>query len=338
MTLLHGPRSGDLVRSRRGDDLPAGPAELGLHPDHGLEHGGEPPGRLPVGDGGPRARRAVIHVDPRFTPHEREGHTCVPHPRRHRHRLPRRDRQPHPRARPRVPRVRRHYTNAASSREDFRDTEDLDGFFSGWDPETRPTTRALAVRGHGDRTRPPASASSGAPAAERTASGGQLERRRAAEQDPTLEHPRCVFQVLKRHFARYTPEMVADICGCTRRGARRGGRGAVPQLRAASGRGRLLRGRLDPAHRGRAVHPRRGDHAAPAGQHRPARRRDHGPARPRLDPGLDRHPDAVQHPARLPADAAAPPTRMRAYLEANTASEPASGANRRLSRLSAEGW
>ena len=26
--------------------------------------------------------------------------------------------------------------------------------------------------------------------------------------DPTLQHPRCVYQILKRHFARYTPEMV----------------------------------------------------------------------------------------------------------------------------------
>ena len=30
-----------------------------------------------------------------------------------------------------------------------------------------------------------------------------------------LQHPRCVFQILKRHYARYTPEMVASICGCT---------------------------------------------------------------------------------------------------------------------------
>ncbi len=28
--------------------------------------------------------------------------------------------------------------------------------------------------------------------------------------DPTLQHPRCVFQLLRRHFARYTP----DVCGC----------------------------------------------------------------------------------------------------------------------------
>jgi formate dehydrogenase major subunit len=29
----------------------------------------------------------------------------------------------------------------------------------------------------------------------------------------TLQHPRCVFQILKRHFARYTPEMVEEVCG-----------------------------------------------------------------------------------------------------------------------------
>src|SRR5947209_5443180 len=34
-----------------------------------------------------------------------------------------------------------------------------------------------------------------------------------SENDPTLTHPRCVFQVLKRHFARYTPELVEDVCG-----------------------------------------------------------------------------------------------------------------------------
>ena len=32
-------------------------------------------------------------------------------------------------------------------------------------------------------------------------------------QDLTLQHPRCVYQVLKRHFSRYTPEMVEQACG-----------------------------------------------------------------------------------------------------------------------------
>ncbi len=31
--------------------------------------------------------------------------------------------------------------------------------------------------------------------------------------DPTLEHPRSVFQLLKKHVADYTPEMVEKICG-----------------------------------------------------------------------------------------------------------------------------
>ena len=47
-----------------------------------------------------------------------------------------------------------------------------------------------------------------------------------------------------------------------------------------------------------------GDPAAAAGQHRPAGRRHHGAARPRVDPGLDRHPDALRPAARLPAHAA----------------------------------
>ena len=33
--------------------------------------------------------------------------------------------------------------------------------------------------------------------------------------DPTLQHPRCVFQLLKRHYNRYTPDVVAQIAGCT---------------------------------------------------------------------------------------------------------------------------
>src|SRR5271169_99026 len=31
--------------------------------------------------------------------------------------------------------------------------------------------------------------------------------------DPTLQNPRCVFQLLKKHVDRYTPEMVEKICG-----------------------------------------------------------------------------------------------------------------------------
>ena len=52
--------------------------------------------------------------------------------------------------------------------------------------------------------------------------------------DPTLQHPNCVFQILRRHFARYTPEVVAEVCGCSAGGVRAGGGAALRQLRAAS--------------------------------------------------------------------------------------------------------
>jgi formate dehydrogenase major subunit len=36
-----------------------------------------------------------------------------------------------------------------------------------------------------------------------------------ARVDDALEHPRSVFQLMKQHYARYTPEVVASICGCS---------------------------------------------------------------------------------------------------------------------------
>jgi formate dehydrogenase major subunit len=36
------------------------------------------------------------------------------------------------------------------------------------------------------------------------------------QRDPTLEHPNCVFQIVRRHFARYTVEMVERVTGCPR--------------------------------------------------------------------------------------------------------------------------
>jgi formate dehydrogenase major subunit len=105
------------------------------------------------------------------------------------------------------------YTNApAILREDFRDTEDLDGLFSGYHPEGPyydPTTweyegAAAAGRHGGQGHRDSAHA-------EAYGSGGAAHAK--PRLDETLQHPRCVYQVLKRHFARYTPELVADICG-----------------------------------------------------------------------------------------------------------------------------
>ena len=234
------------------------------------------------------------------------------------------------------------YTNAATLvGEDFQDTEDLDGLFSGFDPETRHYDHGvLAVRGHEragrlgdrdeqyDRMTGEGSSVSESGHGESHGSGGP-----ALEGDPrrdeTLQHPRCVWQILKRHYARYTPEMV-------RRGLRHPA-GAVRarsadavdrQLGPGAHDGLRLRGRLDPAHHRRAEHPRRLDPAAAARQHRPAGRRHHGAARPRQHPGLQRHPDAVRPAARLPPDAARPrPRGPRPLPRGRDVARRASGRN-----------
>jgi len=127
------------------------------------------------------------------------------------------------------------YTNASTIlSEDFADTEDLGGVFSGLDREQRTYDFGAwryqagdvgAAAGRRDR---PGSGNGGsgnggsgngrrrqvraAARGEAHGSGGAAAHP-SADTDETLQHPRCVFQVLKRHFSRYTPEMVEQVCG-----------------------------------------------------------------------------------------------------------------------------
>ncbi len=82
-----------------------------------------------------------------------------------------------------------HFTNASCIiREGFRDTEEgATGFFSGWNEQQRAYDKESWLY-QGDGLSFP-------------------------DRDPTLQHPRCVFQMLRHHFSRYTPEMVEKICG-----------------------------------------------------------------------------------------------------------------------------
>jgi len=43
--------------------------------------------------------------------------------------------------------------------------------------------------------------------------GYQLDEKGFARLDPSLEDPRCVYQLMRRHYARYTPEQVASVTG-----------------------------------------------------------------------------------------------------------------------------
>jgi formate dehydrogenase major subunit len=108
------------------------------------------------------------------------------------------------------------YTNASMIvSEDFRDTEDLDGLFSGYDPETNTYDQSswMYSGSEGD-----AASAGDSHVARETAAGHQQQSHGVpvpadVPRDPTLQHPRCVYQVLKRHYARYTPEVVERLCG-----------------------------------------------------------------------------------------------------------------------------
>jgi formate dehydrogenase major subunit len=102
------------------------------------------------------------------------------------------------------------YSNAALIIHDkFQDTEDLDGLFSGWDAKTaeydfESWTYADPI----DET----------PSDNRGAETGQAHSERGAmsrggRRDLTLQDPNCVFQILKRHYQRYTPDLVYEVCG-----------------------------------------------------------------------------------------------------------------------------
>ena len=77
------------------------------------------------------------------------------------------------------------YTNAPFLiREDFKFE---DGVFSGYNAEKRSYDKSTW--------------------------GYQLDKDGYAMVDETLEDPNCVYQLMKKHFSRYTPDMVETICG-----------------------------------------------------------------------------------------------------------------------------
>jgi formate dehydrogenase major subunit len=108
------------------------------------------------------------------------------------------------------------YTNAPTIlRDDFKDTEDLDGLFSGWDAEKKkydPETWLYrsAPKKQTSGSSPGHSDAGGGHGKDR---GGEAQEVTNFDWDFSLEDPQCVFQVLKRHFSRYTPEMVERFCG-----------------------------------------------------------------------------------------------------------------------------
>jgi len=79
------------------------------------------------------------------------------------------------------------HTNASFLIQDGFDFSE--GYFSGWDSEKKSYDKSTWQY--------------------------ELDSKAFAKVDPTLEHPRSVFQLMQKHYSRYTPEQVASICGCT---------------------------------------------------------------------------------------------------------------------------
>src|SRR6185369_5174831 len=111
------------------------------------------------------------------------------------------------------------YTNAATIvAEDFRDTEDLDGLFSGWDPDKGVyDPKSWQYEGHQEDS------PSSEDAAEQKHTAGALQHEShgspvpaQTRRDETLQDPRCVYQILKRHYSRYTPDVVEELTGVPR--------------------------------------------------------------------------------------------------------------------------
>lgn len=80
------------------------------------------------------------------------------------------------------------YTNASFLvNPDFKLPNDLDGLFSGFDPKTRKYDKATWAY--------------------------QKDEKGVVLKDKTLQDPNCVFQLLKKHYSRYTVDMVSKISG-----------------------------------------------------------------------------------------------------------------------------
>jgi formate dehydrogenase major subunit len=114
------------------------------------------------------------------------------------------------------------YTNAANIvTDDYQDTEDLDGLFSGFDAESRtydPTSWQFASgessgegEGGGEHGQDHSMQRETASALQHETHGMNVHSNQP--RDDSLEHPNCVYQILKRHYSRYTPQMVAETCG-----------------------------------------------------------------------------------------------------------------------------
>ena len=105
------------------------------------------------------------------------------------------------------------YTNMGHIIEgDYGDPETNDGLFSGFDPDTHSYEQDTWQ--YQGKTVPSAISEHRVAGEEGDNDSFQSMADSPAPRDPTLQHPNCVYQIMRRHYARYTPDMVERITGC----------------------------------------------------------------------------------------------------------------------------
>ena len=157
----------------------------------------------------------LIHVDPHYSRTSAVSDTLRPDPRRVGHRVPRRPDPPHHRDRLVLQGVRRQlHERGDDRRRGLRGHRGPRGLLLGLRPRDR-DLRPHVVEYEGGED--PAAAGEREHAtqafSEKTGAGMTTGN---VSSDETLQHPRCVFQLLKKHYSRYTPEMVERVCGIPR--------------------------------------------------------------------------------------------------------------------------
>ncbi len=107
------------------------------------------------------------------------------------------------------------YTNLSTIIDErFRDTSELNGRFSGFDEKSR-SYKYDSWQYQGEVV-PSTLAEHYVNTTESFAEKTKRMENGPPPTDPTLQHPHCVFQIMKRHYAAYTPEMVERTTGCPR--------------------------------------------------------------------------------------------------------------------------
>ena len=105
------------------------------------------------------------------------------------------------------------FTNIATVIDErFQDASQGDGVFSGWDEASR--SYKYDSWQYEGQTVPSSLADHYVSTTGSFSDGTKRMTEGPPPTDPSLQHPNCVYQILRRHFAAYTPEMVERTTGC----------------------------------------------------------------------------------------------------------------------------